>query len=82
MKRGGLCSKKSQPSLFCAVKRSHKYLGIDNHPRCERLLGKPGQAIVNNSALQMLVKQSPAGIDVVAKTFCSRKRNLLLSRCG
>ncbi|MCR4312236.1 MAG: conjugal transfer protein TraC, partial [Candidatus Uhrbacteria bacterium] len=33
------------------------------------LTSQYGQAIVTNSSLQLLLKQSPAGVDLVAKTF-------------
>lgn len=58
--------------IFALVKRSRKYyLGITTITQdVNDFLTSPyGQAIVNNSALQMLMKQSPAGIDVVVKTF-------------
>jgi conjugal transfer ATP-binding protein TraC len=42
-----------------------------------------GQAIVNNSALQLIMKQSPAGIDVIAKTFLlTQGERYLLLECG
>ena len=58
--------------IFSLVKRSRKYyLGVTTITQdVNDFLTNPyGQAIVTNSALQLLMKQSPAGIDVVAKTF-------------
>jgi hypothetical protein len=58
--------------IYSLVKRSRKYyLGITTITQdVNDFLGSPyGQAIVNNSALQLLMKQSPSGIDMVSKTF-------------
>ncbi len=58
--------------LFSLVKRGRKYyLGITTITQdVNDFLRSPyGQAIVNNSALQLLLKQSPAAIDVIQKTF-------------
>lgn len=58
--------------IFALVKRCRKYyLGITTITQdVNDFLRSPyGQAIVTNSALQLLMKQSPAAIDVVAKTF-------------
>jgi hypothetical protein len=42
-----------------------------------------GQAIVTNSSLQLLLKQSPAGIDILAKTFLlTQGEKYLLLECG
>ncbi len=58
--------------IYALVKRCRKYyLGVTTITQdVNDFLRSPyGQAIVNNSALQLLMKQSPAGIDIVAKTF-------------
>ena len=72
--------------IYALVKRCRKYyLGVTTITQdVNDFLRSPyGQAIVTNSALQLLMKQSPAGIDMVAKTFlltqgkntcCSRRR--------
>lgn len=58
--------------IYALVKRSRKYyLGVTTITQDvnDFLRSSYGQAIVNNSALQLLMKQSPAGIDIVQKTF-------------
>ncbi|MFA6228186.1 MAG: DUF87 domain-containing protein [Patescibacteria group bacterium] len=58
--------------IFALVKRCRKYyLGVTTITQdVNDFLTSPyGQAIVNNSALQLLLKQSPAAIDLVQKTF-------------
>lgn len=58
--------------IYALVKRCRKYyLGVTTITQdVNDFLRSPyGQAIVNNSALQLIMKQSPAGIDIVAKTF-------------
>ncbi len=58
--------------IYALVKRCRKYyLGVTTITQdVNDFLRSPyGQAIVTNSALQLLMKQSPAGIDMVAKTF-------------
>ncbi|MEN9558631.1 MAG: hypothetical protein RL141_1000 [Candidatus Parcubacteria bacterium] len=58
--------------IFALVKRCRKYyLGITTITQdVNDFLTSPyGQAIVTNSSLQLLLKQSPAAIDLVAKTF-------------
>ncbi|MBI3115693.1 MAG: ATP-binding protein [Candidatus Kerfeldbacteria bacterium] len=58
--------------IYALVKRCRKYyLGVTTITQdvSDFLRSPYGQAIVNNSALQLLMKQSPAGIDIVAKTF-------------
>ncbi|HBW74338.1 MAG: Type IV secretory pathway VirB4 component-like protein [Candidatus Magasanikbacteria bacterium GW2011_GWA2_45_39] len=69
--------------VFALVKRCRKYfLGITTITQdVNDFLTSPyGQAIVNNSALQLLMKQSPAAIDQIAKTFLltQSERYLLL----
>ena len=47
------------------------------------LLSQYGQAIVNNSAIQLLMKQAPAAIDLVQKTFfLTEGEKYLLLECG
>ncbi len=58
--------------IFALVKRCRKYyLGVTTITQdVNDFLRSPyGQAIVTNSALQLLMKQSPAAIDIVQKTF-------------
>ncbi|MBF8280839.1 MAG: type IV secretory pathway VirB4 component-like protein [Candidatus Magasanikbacteria bacterium] len=58
--------------IFALVKRCRKYfLGITTITQdVNDFLSSPyGGAIVNNSALQLLMKQSPAAVDNVQKTF-------------
>lgn len=58
--------------IFALVKRARKYyLGVTTITQdVNDFLRSPyGQAIVTNSALQLLLRQSPAAIDMVAKTF-------------
>ena len=58
--------------IFALVKRARKYyLGVTTITQDvnDFLRSQYGQAIVTNSALQMLMKQSPAGVDVVQSTF-------------
>lgn len=58
--------------IYALVKRCRKYyLGVTNITQDvnDFLLSPYGQAIVNNSAMQLLMRQSPASIDLVQKTF-------------
>lgn len=58
--------------VFALVKRCRKYfLGVTTITQDvnDFLRSQYGQAIVTNSSLQMLLKQSPAGIDLIQKTF-------------
>ncbi|MCK5459890.1 conjugal transfer protein TraC, partial [Candidatus Parcubacteria bacterium] len=58
--------------IFALVKRCRKYyLGITTITQDvnDFLISPYGKAIVNNSALQLLLKQSPAAIELVQKTF-------------
>jgi hypothetical protein len=58
--------------VFALVKRCRKYyLGITTITQDvnDFLRSQYGQAIVNNSSLQLLMKQSPAAVDLVQKTF-------------
>ena len=69
--------------IFALVKRARKYyLGVTTITQdVNDFLGSPyGRAIVTNSAIQFLLKQSPAGVDVVAETFnlTQSERYLLL----
>jgi type IV secretory pathway VirB4 component len=72
--------------IFALVKRCRKYyLGVTTITQdVNDFLTSPyGQAIVNNSALQLLLKQSPAGIDKVVKTFLlTEGEKYLLLECG
>lgn len=58
--------------LFGTVKRARKYyLGVTTITQdvSDFMKSSYGQPIVTNSALSMLMKQSPATIDIVKKTF-------------
>lgn len=58
--------------IYALVKRCRKYyLGVTTITQdVNDFLHSPyGQAIVTNSSLQLLLKQSPAAIDVIKKTF-------------
>lgn len=58
--------------IFALVKRARKYyLGVTTITQDvnDFLSSQYGQAIVTNSSIQILLKQSSAGIDLIAKTF-------------
>ena len=58
--------------IYALVKRCRKYyLGVTTITQdVNDFLNSPyGQAIVTNSSLQLLLKQSPASIDLIQKTF-------------
>jgi conjugal transfer ATP-binding protein TraC len=58
--------------IFALVKRARKYyLGVTTITQdVNDFLGSSyGQAIVTNSSLQLLLRQSPAGIEKIVKTF-------------
>lgn len=70
--------------LFGLVKRARKYyLGVSTITQdVEDFLRSPyGRPIITNSSLQLLLKQAPATIDIVAKAFnlTQAEQNLLLS---
>lgn len=70
--------------LYSIAKRARKYfLGLTTITQdVEDFLGSDyGKAIVQNSSIQILLKQSPAAIDHVAEVFClsQGEKNLLLS---
>ncbi|MFA5420469.1 MAG: DUF87 domain-containing protein [Patescibacteria group bacterium] len=72
--------------IFALVKRCRKYyLGVTTITQdVNDFLTSPyGKAIVTNSALQILLKQSPAAIDLVQKTFMlTEGEKYLLLECG
>jgi len=74
--------------IFALVKRCRKYfLGVTTITQDvnDFLHSQYGQAIVNNSALQLLLRQSPAAVDNVQKVFMltdSEKYLLLESGVG
>ncbi|OGF30679.1 conjugal transfer protein TraC [Candidatus Falkowbacteria bacterium RIFCSPLOWO2_12_FULL_45_13] len=72
--------------IYALVKRCRKYyLGVTTITQdVNDFLTSPyGQAIVNNSALQLLLKQSSAAIDLVQKTFVlTQGEKYLLLECG
>ncbi|MFA6098877.1 MAG: ATP-binding protein [Patescibacteria group bacterium] len=72
--------------IYALVKRCRKYyLGVTNITQDvnDFLLSPYGQAIVTNSSIQLLMKQSPASIDLVAKTFLlTEGERYLLLDCG
>ena len=58
--------------IYALVKRCRKYyLGITTITQDvnDFLRSQYGQAIVTNSALQLLLRQSPASVDMIQKTF-------------
>jgi len=70
--------------LYSLAKRARKYfLGLTTITQDveDFLSSEYGKAIVNNSSLQVLMKQSPAAIDVVGKTFylSEGEKHLLLA---
>ena len=72
--------------IFALVKRCRKYyLGVITITQdVNDFLTSPyGQAIVNNSSVQILLKQSPAAVDLVQKTFMlTESEKYLLLECG
>ena len=72
--------------IFALVKRCRKYyLGVTTITQdVNDFLTSPyGQAIVTNSSLQILFKQSPAAIDLIQKTFLlTEGEKYLLLECG
>jgi type IV secretory pathway VirB4 component len=69
--------------MFSLVKRARKYyLGVTTITQdVEDFLRSPyGRPIITNSALQILLKQQPAMIDLLAKTFnlTDSEKNYLL----
>jgi len=72
--------------IFALVKRCRKYyLGVTTITQdVNDFLASPyGKAIVTNSSLQILLKQSPAAIDLVQKTFLlTEGEKYLLLECG
>jgi conjugal transfer ATP-binding protein TraC len=72
--------------IFALVKRCRKYyLGVTNITQdVSDFLSSPyGEPIVNNSALQLLLKQSKSSIDLVQKTFLlTEGEKYLLLECG
>jgi len=72
--------------IFALVKRCRKYyLGVTTITQDvnDFLLSQYGRAIVTNSALQLLMKQSPAAIDNIAKTFrLTQGEKYLLLECS
>ncbi|MFA6494775.1 MAG: ATP-binding protein [Candidatus Paceibacterota bacterium] len=69
--------------LFGLAKRGRKYyLGLTTITQeVEDFLGSPyGKPIITNSSLQLLLKQAPASIDIIGKTFnlTDAEKNLLL----
>jgi type IV secretory pathway VirB4 component len=69
--------------LYGLAKRGRKYyLGLTTITQdVEDFMNSPyGKPIVTNSSLQLLLKQSPATIDIMAKTFAltEAEKNLLL----
>lgn len=72
--------------VFALVKRCRKYyLGVTTITQdVNDFLTSPyGQAIVTNSSIQILLKQSPASIELVQKTFVlTEGEKYLLLECG
>ena len=58
--------------IYALAKRCRKYyLGLTTVTQDvgDFLGSQYGQAVLNNSSMQLLLRQSPAAIDLVAKTF-------------
>jgi type IV secretory pathway VirB4 component len=72
--------------IYALVKRCRKYyLGVTTISQDvnDFLRSQYGQAIVTNSAMQLLLKQSPAAIDSLQKTFLlTEGEKYLLLECG
>lgn len=72
--------------IYALVKRCRKYyLGVTTITQDvnDFLVSPYGQAIVTNSSLQLLLKQSPAAIDLIQKTFIlTEGEKYLLLECG
>jgi type IV secretory pathway VirB4 component len=72
--------------IYALVKRCRKYyLGVTTITQDvnDFLVSPYGQAIVTNSSLQLLLKQSPASIDLIQKTFfLTEGEKYLLLECG
>lgn len=72
--------------IYALVKRCRKYyLGVTTITQDvnDFLTFTYGQAIVNNSALQLLMKQAPAAIDLIKKTFAlTEGEKYLLLECA
>ncbi len=79
-------SEDSAKFVFALVKRCRKYfLGVTTITQDvnDFLTSVYGKAIVTNSSLQILLKQSPAAIDLVQKTFIlTEGEKYLLLECG
>ena len=70
--------------IYSIAKRARKYyLGLTTITQDieDFLASDYGKAIVNNSSMQILLKQSPAAVDVVSKTFylSEGEKHLLLA---
>ncbi len=74
--------------LFGTAKRARKYwLGVTTITQdvADFMKSSYGQPIISNSSMQLLLKQSPATIDIVQKTFGlteGEKNSLLESSIG
>ena len=72
--------------IYALVKRCRKYyLGVTciTQDVNDFLVSPYGQAIVTNSSLQLLLKQSSAAIDIIKKTFAlTEGEKYLLLECG
>lgn len=72
--------------IYALVKRCRKYyLGVTTITQDvnDFLTNSYGKAIVTNSSMQMLLKQSPAAIDLVQQTFLlTQGEKYLLLECG
>ncbi len=72
--------------IYALVKRCRKYyLGVTTITQDvnDFLTNQYGKAIVTNSSMQMLLKQSPAAIDLIQQTFMlTQGEKYLLLECG
>jgi len=79
-------SEDSAKFIFALVKRCRKYyLGVTTITQdVNDFLGSSyGKAIVTNSAMQILLKQTPAAVDLIKETFMlTESEKFLLLECG
>ena len=71
--------------IYALIKRCRKYyLGVTTITQDvnDFLVSQYGKAIINHSAMQILFKQSPAAIDLVADFMLTEGEKYLLLECG
>jgi conjugal transfer ATP-binding protein TraC len=73
--------KMAPPFLFGLCKRGRKYwLGVTTITQdvSDFMKSSYGKPIITNSSIQLLLKQSPAGIDLIKETFMLTEQEKLL----